>query len=100
MESMGGMSHVSRSKQSSSVKQSMNTGPEKVPYIRGEKTVLCWNCNSILMVKDEWNIIQCTNCQKINRIPGTDKREPVKINDNVNHFDLYLPYVVNFYFSL
>lgn len=47
------------------------------------------------MVKDEWSIIQCTNCQKINRIPGTEKKEPIKINDNVNHFDLYLPYVVS-----
>lgn len=50
------------------------------------------------MVKDEWNIIQCTNCDKINRIPGTEKREPIKINDNANHFDLYLPYVVRMNF--
>jgi hypothetical protein len=47
------------------------------------------------MVKDDWNIVQCTNCNKINRIPGTEKREPVKMNDNTNHFDLYLPYVVS-----
>lgn len=46
------------------------------------------------MVKEEWNVIQCTNCHKINRIPGTEKKEPVKLNDNANHFDLYLPYVV------
>ncbi len=70
---------------------------DKVPYIRGEKTVLCWNCQSILMVKEEWNVIQCTNCQKINRIPGTEKKEPVQLNDNYNHFDLYLPYVVSKY---
>ncbi len=49
------------------------------------------------MVKDEWNIIQCTNCQKINRIPGTEQREPIKVNENTNHFDLYLPYVVSNY---
>ena len=42
------------------------------------------------MVKEEWNVIQCTNCHKINRIPGTEKKEPVKLNDNANHFDLYL----------
>lgn len=53
------------------------------------------------MVKDEWNIIQCTNCQKINRIPGTEQREPIKVNENTNHFDLYLPYVVSYiYLSL
>lgn len=52
------------------------------------------------MVKDEWNIIQCTNCQKINRIPGTEQREPIKVNENTNHFDLYLPYVVSNYNNL
>lgn len=51
------------------------------------------------MVKDEWNIIQCTNCQKINRIPGTEQREPIKVNENTNHFDLYLPYVVSYIYS-
>ena len=52
------------------------------------------------MVKDDWNIVQCTNCEKINRIPGTEKREPVKVNDNANHFDLYLHYVVSRKFLL
>ena len=93
----------------STVKQSNHSQIDKVPYVKGEvknknyltlltkpqKTIICWNCQSILMVKDEWNIIQCTNCQKINRIPGTEQKEQIKINDNSNHFDLYLPYVVS-----
>lgn len=85
-----------RSNAASKMKANLNNQQiDKVPYIRGEKTVLCWNCQSILMVKEEWNVIQCTNCQKINRIPGTEKKEPVQLNDNYNHFDLYLPYVVS-----
>ncbi len=79
------------------IKQDMNSTIDKVPYIRGEKTILCWNCQSILMIKEEWNVVQCTNCQKINRIPGTEKKEPVPLNDNMNHFDLYLPYVVSLF---
>src|SRR5690349_12797903 len=44
----------------------------KVPYIKGDKTICCWNCQTILMVKEEWSVVQCTSCEKINRIPGTD----------------------------
>ena len=49
------------------------------------------------MVKDNWGIIQCTNCDKINKVPGLgdNMTGQVRINDNKNHFDLYLPYVVN-----
>ena len=47
------------------------------------------------MVKEEWSVVQCTNCEKINRIPGTDDiSKQLRINDNLNHFDLKLPYVV------
>jgi len=64
--------------------------------IKGEKTIVCWNCQTVLMVKDEWNVVQCTNCDKINRVPNatTDVNNQLRINDNLNHFDLYLPYVV------
>lgn len=86
-----------RSNASQKVKSNYDQPIDKVPYIKGEKTILCWNCQSILMVKEEWSVIQCTNCQKINRIPGTEKKEPLPLNDCTNHFDLYLPYVVSIY---
>ena len=48
------------------------------------------------MVKEEWNVVQCTNCEKINRVPGSENNinSMIRINDNMNHFDVYLPYVV------
>jgi len=67
----------------------------KIPNIHGEKTIVCWNCLSVLMVKDEWSVVKCTNCGKINRVPGTEDNieSAVRLNDNMNHFDLYVPYV-------
>ena len=68
---------------------------QKIPYIHGEKTIICWNCVSVLMVKDEWSVVRCTNCGKINRVPGTEDNidGAIRLNDNMNHFDLYVPYV-------
>ena len=67
----------------------------KIPNIHGEKTIVCWNCLSVLMVKDEWSVVKCTNCGKINRVPGTEDNieSAIRLNDNMNHFDLYVPYV-------
>ena len=84
------------------VKDGILPGPEhnipedqKIPYIHGEKTIICWNCVSVLMVKDEWSVVRCTNCGKINRVPGTEDNidGAIRLNDNMNHFDLYVPYV-------
>ena len=68
---------------------------QKIPNIHGEKTMVCWNCASVLMVKDEWSVVICTNCGKINRVPGTEDNidSAIRLNDNMNHFDLYVPYV-------
>ena len=68
---------------------------QKIPNIHGEKTMICWNCASVLMVKDEWSVVKCTNCGKINRVPGTEDNidSAIRLNDNMNHFDLYVPYV-------
>lgn len=68
---------------------------QKIPNVKGEKTIVCWNCMTVLMVKDEWSVVKCTNCDKINRVPGTEDNvdSMIRLNDNMNHFDLYVPYV-------
>jgi hypothetical protein len=50
------------------------------------------------MIKDNWGIIQCTNCDKINKVPGPgdEAEQQVQINNNKNHFDVYIPYVVSY----
>jgi uncharacterized CHY-type Zn-finger protein len=66
---------------------------------KAKKTIVCWNCQSVLMVKEEWGVVQCTNCDKMNRVPGSgnDVNNQVRINNNMNHFDVYMPYVVRIY---
>lgn len=64
----------------------------------GEKTVSCWNCLAILKVKDEWNVIECPNCLKINRIPQTDSNQSsgdvkVTLTTAQNNFDVKVPYI-------
>jgi hypothetical protein len=84
------------------IRDGIEPGPEhripedqKIPYIHGEKTIICWNCVSVLMVKEEWSVVRCTNCGKINRVPGTEDNidGAIRLNDNMNHFDLYVPFV-------
>ena len=60
-----------------------------------EQTIVCWNCLTVLAVKSDWGIVQCTNCDKFNRIPK-EKPEPpqtINLNTNKNHFDVVAPYV-------
>jgi hypothetical protein len=71
-----------------------------IPYVKGDKTIQCWNCESILVVKEEWTVVQCPNCEKINKIPKRPQQNNVpniRFNNNLNHFDLNLPYVVSSY---
>ena len=39
---------------------------------REQKKVVCWNCQSILIVKDGWEIAECSECHKLNRISKND----------------------------
>ena len=32
-------------------------------------TMICWNCLSVLLIKKDWVLTRCGECQKINRIP-------------------------------
>ena len=44
-------------------------GEVKIKSPREEKTAVCWNCQSLLMIKDGWDIVECSECHKLNRIP-------------------------------
>ena len=48
-------------------------GEIKLNKDRQEKTVVCWNCQSLLLVKEGWQIVECSECNKLNRIaPSND----------------------------
>ena len=46
------------------------------------------------MVKDEWSMVQCSNCDKVNRIPNVKAESPKQEMEDLNHFDISFPYVV------
>ena len=60
-----------------------------------DKTVVCWNCLSVLIVRDEWNVVECSECHKLNRVPHEDFPGDTKISlhESYNHFDLNIPYI-------
>ena len=60
-----------------------------------DKTVVCWNCLSVLIVKDEWNVVECSECHKLNRVPHEDfpGDQKISLNESYNHFDVNIPYV-------
>lgn len=63
---------------------------------KADKTIVCWNCLSVLVVKDNWNVVECSECHKLNRVPhenvpGGDQK--ISLADSYNHFDVNIPYV-------
>ena len=60
-----------------------------------DKTVVCWNCLSVLIVRDEWNVVECSECHKLNRVPHENYPGDTKISlhESFNHFDLNIPYI-------
>ena len=66
-----------------------------VPSVEPDKSIVCWNCLSVLLVKPSWGIVQCPSCDKFNRVPNEEKINDDKLilNKNKNHFEIAAPYV-------
>ena len=66
-----------------------------VPSVEPDKSIVCWNCLSVLLVKPSWGIVQCPSCDKFNRVPNEEKVNDDKLilNKNKNHFEIAAPYV-------
>jgi hypothetical protein len=67
----------------------------QLPKVEGDKAIKCWNCESLLMVKSEWKVVQCPTCEKICKIPNDKPPEnsQIRLNNNMNHMNLNMPYV-------
>lgn len=78
-----------------------SASPQHIPYINSgnrQKTIICWNCNKVLLVGDDWDIVQCTHCDKLSKIPDNpavrDNYElPQKYDSGRNHFETNVPYI-------
>ena len=47
-------------------------GEIKLNNNKQDKTVVCWNCQSLLLVKEGWQIVECSECNKLNRIHASN----------------------------
>ena len=55
-------------------------GEIKADKSKQEKTVVCWNCQSLLLVKPHWQIVECSECNKLNRILNTGEEDTRRID--------------------
>lgn len=72
--------------------------PYAIPKMKGDKTIKCWNCDTIMMVKEDWKVVQCPTCEKVCKIPQSveqlvDSVNKILFNSNINHFDVNMPTV-------
>ena len=55
-------------------------GEIKSDKSKQEKTVVCWNCQSLLLVKPHWQIVECSECNKLNRILNSEDEDTSRID--------------------
>ena len=62
--------------------------PEIDELEEDDYTVLCWYCKKPVVIEDGWNMFECGNCHRMNRLPQklikeiyyTDKLKNVYFN--------------------
>ena len=75
--------------------------PEIDELEEDDYTIICWNCKKPIVIEDGWNLVECGNCHRLNRLPQklikeiyyTDKLKNVYFNKSVNHLDKIIPIV-------
>ena len=75
--------------------------PEIDELEEDDYTIICWNCKKPIVIEDGWNLVECGNCHRMNRLPQklikeiyyTDKLKNVYFNKSVNHLDKIIPIV-------
>lgn len=61
-----------------------------------EKTAVCWNCESLLRVKNGWDIVECSECHKLNRIPPNNKsiiEQRISVAKSYGNLNNDVPYI-------
>ncbi|KRW99556.1 hypothetical protein PPERSA_01202 [Pseudocohnilembus persalinus] len=46
------------------------------PHLKGQKQLKCYQCQQIIVFKENAAQIKCTNCQALNGIPGQQNNKP------------------------
>ena len=75
--------------------------PEISEIQEDDYTVICWYCKKPIIIKDGWNMFECGNCHRMNRLPRKlinelyfeQKLKNIKFNDAINHLDKIIPIV-------
>ena len=75
--------------------------PEIDELEEDDYTIICWNCKKPIVIEDGWNLVECGNCHRMNKLPQklikeiyyTDKLKNVYFNKSVNHLDKIIPIV-------
>ena len=71
-------------------------GEVKVKNPSEQKTAVCWNCESLLIVKNGGDIVECSECHKLNRIPPNNSStiEPrISVARSYGNLSTDVPYI-------
>ena len=61
-----------------------------------ERTAVCWNCQSLLIVKNGWEVVECSECHKLNRIPMNENNtidSRISVAKSYGNLNTDIPYI-------
>ena len=61
-----------------------------------ERTAVCWNCQSLLIVKNGWEVVECSECHKLNRIPSHENNtidQRISVGKSYGNLNTDVPYI-------
>ena len=61
-----------------------------------EKTAVCWNCQNLLIIKNGWDIVECSECHKLNKINPNDNNsidQRISVAKSYGNLNQDVPYI-------
>ena len=74
------------------IESNLELNGEVKKNIREQRTAVCWNCESLLIVKNGWDIVECSKCHKLNRIPKNNSNT-ISVSKSYGNLSQDEPYI-------
>ena len=74
--------NIEQEQQNQTQNNNLNLNAEvKIKTPRYQKSAVCWNCYSNLLLKNDCDVVECPECHKLNRIPQDNFSNDQKVNN-------------------
>lgn len=78
------------------INSSQNLKDEPKKSFQEKRTAVCWNCENHITVKEGWEIVECSECHKLNRIPqnvGGTIDQQISVAKSYGNLNQDVPYI-------